>query len=92
MQRRDLEYWAFAGKGIDLSDVRQTIKQQEEDVREGLIEPLMRAADPAHDWDYQFITLVRQRTIRYPLSIRRWLGGWYRMRSSKTEHKLKYGA
>lgn len=82
MWRSDIEMWAAGGKA-SAKDIRARMDAAAAAVHQGLVAPLVRAADPLEEWDFAFIAKARRRRSHYPQSALRWLRAWRSQRHDK---------
>jgi hypothetical protein len=86
MWKADIEVWSLAGSRA-MREVRDRMAAQEEYVRQGLVVPLLRAADPTEDWDFAFLVKARHKRIRYPQTALRWVESWQRIQHMKAAQR-----
>lgn len=91
MERADIEYWSFAGDKPSLRDVFQRIRWEEETIADGLVAPLVDAANTEFEWDRRLAAAMPRMKLRYRNRWPRWFNGWRRMEKLKADHHAQYG-
>jgi hypothetical protein len=91
MDQADIEYWSFANDKLSIRDMSQRIRWEEETIVDGLIAPLIDAANPELEWDRRFVTAMRRTKLRYQHRLGRWFDGWRRMEKLKANHRAQHG-
>jgi hypothetical protein len=90
MRRANVEYSSLWNDRFWFQRMTQMVRFEEESVENGLIAPLIEAADRRLAWDRDFLAVVDRKTVRFRHRPDRWFDAWRQVEIERADLRTRY--